>query len=93
MNKNRHKEIKEMTNERLSVDADLWWTTDEFGHRLYDADGEGVGWLPGTFSDEQVRAAVRLANSWYATGVGLGEGLAMNRMRAALGINSITERS
>ena len=75
-----------MANERVHVDSDLSWQTDENGHQLFDADGEALGNLPKSFTDDQIRAAVRLANAWYAAGLEHGKNGALANLRTALGI-------
>lgn len=78
-----------MENERVHIESDLSWQTDEYGHKLFDADGETLGRLPKSFTDDQIRAAVRLVNAWYARGIEVGKDRALSNLRDALGIKAV----
>ena len=75
-----------MANERVLIDGDLTWNSDEHGHQLFHADGGSLGYLPKSFTEEQILAAAQLANAWYAAGLNDGHHRALANLHAAFGI-------
>ena len=65
---------------------DLRWKTTEDYHELFDAEGEILGNLPLSFTEDQIRAAVCFANDWYTAGLEHGQRKTQAHMRAVLGI-------
>lgn len=55
--------------------------------RLMDCDGNSLWIFPDTFSEEQIKTAVRFANHVYSRGLDAGADRAQWKMRTALGLD------